>query len=446
MATLTITYVYWLVAVSIVISIVASYAAFSFAERVASTSAGKARYWLFAGAVAMGLGIWAMHYLGMLAVVLPVPVLYHVPTVILSLLLAVAASAVALWLVSQQKLRGRAYAIGSIIMGGAIGAMHYTGMAAMRTSAMHHYNYWIVALSIVVAVVFSWTALHIAFSLSKEDGENIPRRIGGAALMGNGIAAMHYTAMSAVSFMAADTKNSTRFTISATHIDLAAIILITAVVIFGALISAYVDRKTNRELLIANESLEAMQARLLEREKELRVAVAKLKELANRDGLTGVYNRRFFDEAIAAECRRAMRASYPISLLMVDIDYFKGINDRYGHLVGDDCLRRVAQGLAGSLRRTSDVVARYGGEEFAIILPNVSQKNAAVVAEILRRAIQDLGIENESSEVSEYLTLSIGACTREANDRQLPGEMIRAADEALYYAKQNGRNRVHLAA
>jgi diguanylate cyclase len=447
MKPLEVSYVYWLVAVSILSSIIASYVAFNFAERVSSSSGVRSKLcWLLAGAFAMGLGIWSMHYLGMLAVVLPIQVVYQVPIVILSLILAIAASAVALWVVSHERLSRRAVILGSVIMGGAIGAMHYTGMAAMRSHAMHHYSRSIVALSVGVAVVFSWMALQIAFSQRKVTAGKMMSRIGGAILMGSGIAAMHYTAMMAVTFELSDEPYSTRYTVNAKHIDLFALILVVALVLFGALISAYLDRKTNHDLRLANERLAEMHTRLVEREKELNEAVSKLQELSIRDGLTGVYNRRFFNETILAECKRATRGKYPVSLLLLDIDCFKGLNDRHGHLAGDACLRRVAQVLSKTLRRASDVIARYGGEEFAIILPNVGEDNAVKVADILCQAVRDLKIFNEGSTVSEYVTLSVGACGRTADAITSPEEMINAADQALYRAKKDGRDRVFLAA
>jgi diguanylate cyclase (GGDEF)-like protein len=441
-----VSYSYWLVAVSILTCIVASYASFNFAERIASAKGFLSLYWLSFGAIAMGLGIWSMHYLGMLAVHLPVPVFFHVPTVASSLLLAIAASAVALWLVSQERLGKRAFAIGSVAMGGAIGGMHYNGMSAMRSAAMHHYNHWIVALSIVVAVVFSWMALNITFSLRKQDGAHLWRRIGGAVLMGTGISAMHYTAMIGVTFVPSNMPYSTHFTVRIAEIDQFAIILMTSMVLVGALISSYGDRKTNRQLRAANERLEEMQAILIERERELSEAIAKLKELSQQDDLTGIHNRRYFDEALASECKRAIRANYPISLLLVDVDHFKRLNDLYGHLVGDECLRRVAERMSKTLRRTSDLVARYGGEEFGVILPNSDEKSATTVAEMLRSAVEDLKIPNEGSSVSDYLTLSVGACTRNGADITTPEEMIHAADKALYRAKCQGRNRVLTAA
>jgi diguanylate cyclase (GGDEF)-like protein len=453
MDTIDISYVYWLVVASILISIVASYAAFSFAERVAASEGHWSKGWLIAGPVAMGLGIWSMHYLGMLAVQLPIEVVYHVPTVFFSLLLAIAAASATLQVVSHEKLSRQALIVGSLAMGGGIGAMHYTGMAAMRSSAMHRYNHWLVVLSIVVAVVFSWMSLRLTFSLRREPGKHELQRLGGAVLMGIGIAAMHYTAMFAVTFTQGNHPYSTVDTVPVDHIDRMAIVLVTALVLFGSLISAFVDRKMNHELRIAHERIAETHAILVEREKELQEAVAKLEELSNRDGLTSVYNRRFFDMTVITECKRAGRANYPISLLLVDVDHFKALNDRYGHLAGDSCLRQIGESLTNAVRRPPDIVARYGGEEFAVILPYANEKGAASVGEKLRYTILDLKIENENSPVNKFVTLSIGACTLhpshlQSNDDiiRAVNEMIHAADEALYSAKRQGRNRVLLAA
>jgi len=149
----------WLVGLSLVIAMCASYVALDLAGRT-TAARGRARVtWLLGGAFAMGLGIWSMHYIGMLAFTLPVPVLYHLPTVLLSLVAAMVASLVALFVVSRQRLTLLNAVAGSLAMGGAISTMHYVGMDAMRMSAMHHWNYGIVALSVVIAVVVSLVAL-----------------------------------------------------------------------------------------------------------------------------------------------------------------------------------------------------------------------------------------------------------------------------------------------
>lgn len=169
-----------------------------------------------------------------------------------------------------------------------------------------------------------------------------------------------------------------------------------------------------------------------------------LEQLSNMDGLTQLYNRRYFDITIEKEWKRAARNGTPLSLIMFDIDNFKNYNDTYGHQVGDECLQRIAKFVQTLIQRPSDVVARYGGEEFAIILPETSEEGALKVAETIRKAIQSLAIPNIYSNVLPIVTISTGvACLKPTPDsNQL--QLIDKADQALYQAKSDGRNRVEL--
>jgi len=163
---------------------------------------------------------------------------------------------------------------------------------------------------------------------------------------------------------------------------------------------------------------------------------------ANTDGLTMLANRRHFDDALNAEFFRLRRSGGPLSLIMLDIDHFKKFNDRYGHLSGDDCLRQVASALAGTIGRTPDLVARYGGEEFIIILPETDASGTLVIAERVRKAVEDLRIPHESSDVSRWVTVSLGLSTVWPSRLPAPVEAVEFADSALYEAKKKGRNRV----
>jgi len=167
-----------------------------------------------------------------------------------------------------------------------------------------------------------------------------------------------------------------------------------------------------------------------------------LEDLSNRDGLTGIHNRRSFDEALHAEWRRAAREGASLSLVMIDIDHFKAYNDRYGHLGGDDCLRRVAGALAASVVRAGDRVARYGGEEFAALLPGADAAAARAVAEKLRRAVAGLEIAHEDSSAADHVTISAGASASMPTVDVDPAQLIESADRALYDAKAAGRDRV----
>ena len=181
---------------------------------------------------------------------------------------------------------------------------------------------------------------------------------------------------------------------------------------------------------------------LVDRGQQLELANAQLKELSNRDDLTGVANRRRFDEALDAEWRRAARTAPPMALLMADIDHFKPYNDAYGHQQGDLCLKQVAEGMAGALQRAGDLLARYGGEEFVAILPGQDLAAAAEVAERLRSRVEALTIPSGVSGVSPYVTISVGVATSAQADLAKPDDLVAAADAALYRAKREGRNRV----
>ncbi|WP_323141756.1 sensor domain-containing diguanylate cyclase [Massilia phyllosphaerae] len=177
----------------------------------------------------------------------------------------------------------------------------------------------------------------------------------------------------------------------------------------------------------------------LTEEKQAQLA---LEQLATRDGLTGLANRRCFDETLHAEWARALRQRQPLSLLMVDVDNFKAYNDANGHLGGDECLKRIATAVSSEMR-ANDLVARYGGEEFAVILPNQSLKGAAVVAERIRTRVEQLQVPNRMAP-GEHVTVSIGAATALASPENSASDLVAIADTALYRAKHMGRNRISL--
>jgi len=173
---------------------------------------------------------------------------------------------------------------------------------------------------------------------------------------------------------------------------------------------------------------------------KLEIANRELQRLASLDGLTGVANRRRFDEYLDVEWRRLAREKLPLSLILCDIDFFKKYNDTYGHQAGDACLRRVADALRFCARRSVDLVARYGGEEFAVILPNTTDVGASLVAEEIRTVVNALEIAHAQSAVSEHVTLSLGVACMQPTVNAPPSILIAVADAALYKAKAAGRN------
>jgi diguanylate cyclase (GGDEF)-like protein len=167
-----------------------------------------------------------------------------------------------------------------------------------------------------------------------------------------------------------------------------------------------------------------------------------LSTLANLDSLTQLANRRRFDEVLEQEWRRMRRLHLPLALILCDVDYFKRYNDTYGHQAGDECLRSIAQILRSHIKRPGDLVARYGGEEFAIILPNTECSQATQLATQILNAVLHLKIAHEQSDISPYITLSIGISSIVPNGYHQPANLVQLADQALYEAKSQGRNRL----
>jgi diguanylate cyclase (GGDEF)-like protein len=179
--------------------------------------------------------------------------------------------------------------------------------------------------------------------------------------------------------------------------------------------------------------------------RDLTLANQRLKRIAYLDGLTQVANRRRFDQHLDKEWRRMSREKSVLSLIMGDIDCFKGFNDRYGHQAGDNCLRLVARTLSRATKRPGDLVARYGGEEFVIVLPNTDLKGAEALAEDIRLLVRRRRIPHEGSTVAKVVTMSLGVASAEPGIHSSPAELIKQADQALYQAKREGRDQVRLA-
>jgi len=207
----------------------------------------------------------------------------------------------------------------------------------------------------------------------------------------------------------------------------------------------YLVKPVGRIVLAAKiralQRLDEMRRKLTELSNELTASNRRLEQISHSDGLTGVANRRFFDSFIAQHVALAARQKTNLSLALCDVDYFKKYNDHYGHLSGDECLRRVAQVLSGSCIRATDLVARYGGEEFALVLPDTHRTGAAQHIRNVRQALANAAIEHKGSDISPFVTLSIGITAFTPGKDTKAEDLIARADEALYRAKEAGRNR-----
>ncbi len=201
-------------------------------------------------------------------------------------------------------------------------------------------------------------------------------------------------------------------------------------------------RALQQQLQLKNKHLQQEIEERKRIEEELQVANQTLQQLANLDGLTLIANRRRFDEYLTQSWQHHQYIKKPLALLFCDIDYFKNYNDHYGHLMGDDCLQKVATALSKATRKPCDLAARYGGEEFALVLPETRLEDAIRIAQRLQSIIADLKLEHASSKVSPYITLSIGVVVTIPTPEQSPQMLLAKADQALYRAKTQGRNQI----
>jgi diguanylate cyclase (GGDEF)-like protein/PAS domain S-box-containing protein len=282
-------YDYSLVALSITLALVAAYTALDLAGRVTAAQRRSKWFWLAGGATSMGLGIWAMHYIGMLAFSLPVPVLYHYPTVVLSLLAAIAASAVALFTASRERMSVASLLAGGSVMGGGIAAMHYIGMAAMRLPAMMQYRPAPLALSVGLAVVISLAALVLAFQVRLEQKTTL-RKLLSALIMGSAIPLMHYTGMWAVRFYASDIPFGVESTVQISSLGIVAISLTSFLMMSLAIATAFLDRMLALRTAVVNAARDG-EARL----RMLAEAIPQIVWTATPEGAVDYCNQRWYE-------------------------------------------------------------------------------------------------------------------------------------------------------
>ena len=200
------------------------------------------------------------------------------------------------------------------------------------------------------------------------------------------------------------------------------------------------DARKARELELLKATMQLERAN-----QQLEESIRMLERMASVDGLTGVANRRYFDEMLAKEWRRAIRLSQRLSVILIDVDFFKNYNDTYGHLQGDECLKQVARALTVPLKRPLDIVARYGGEEFVLVLPGCEGPEALTVAQKIGKAVEDAGIPHDKIQATGVVTVSAGVAFCSPATDQNPEDLLKKADAALYKAKANGRNNSVLA-
>ena len=410
-----------LVVFSLLVAILASYTALDMAGRLA-TAKGRGLYgWMIGGALAMGLGIWSMHFIAMLAFHLPIPVGYDLAITLYSLAASVGASAYALWLVSRQRLPWPRLLAGATLMGGGIAAMHYLGMAAMRMQPGIDYDPFWFSASILVAIGASGAALWIALRLRREGRHIRLLRLAASLVMGLAIVGMHYTGMAAARFPAGSICGAAVDGGLQSH-WLAVLVIVTTLGIIGiTLIASLFDKR-----------LHSRTGRLAD---SLARANQELVEAALHDPLTRLPNRMLLQDRIEQAIEKAKRHGASVAVMFCDLDGFKLVNDAYGHQFGDRLLVRMAERVR-DLLRPQDTLARLGGDEFVVVLGVESTDDAVVVAERITAAVAEPFVI-DAAELQLSASLGIALYPDDATSER---ELMAHADAAMYHTKQSGRN------
>ncbi|SNB76213.1 MULTISPECIES: EAL domain-containing protein [unclassified Pseudomonas] len=417
---LTASYSSSLVLISLCVAILASYTALDLAGRIATARGYAASLWMIGGALAMGTGIWSMHFVGMLALQLPVELGYDLTLTACSLLIAVLSSGFALWLVSQPSLPFLQHALGALIMGAGIASMHYTGMAALRMTPGIDYDPSLFMASLLIAVGASAAALWTAFRLRRQTP--YVRQIRGlaAVLMGIAIVGMHYTGMAAAGFPQGSFCGALPDGLEGD--GLVSLVLITTfAVLLVALLTSVLDAR-----------LEARTAALA---RSLTLANQELTQLALHDTLTGLPNRSLLADRIELAIAKVAEQGGGFALMFIDLDGFKPVNDAFGHHAGDLLLKAVATRLRGHLH-SQDTLARIGGDEFVLLVELQDPSDAMNVA------IKQVNLVSRPFRVAEHdlqLSASLGIVLYPGNGQD-QHELLRNADAAMYHAKRVGKN------
>jgi diguanylate cyclase len=445
------TYSLPLVLLSIVVASIASYVALDLVSRVVATQGTRAsRYWLFGGALSMGTGIWSMHFVGMLAFQLPIPMAYNISITLLSLLIAVIVSGFALYTLSHGSLSLRRLLGAGVLMGIGIACMHYSGMAAMEVRPSIGYDPFLFALSVLIAIAASVAALWIAFQLRMETILSaFWKKAGSALVMGAAITGMHYTGMAAAHFAPGTICSVSPQDINNVWLAVAIggfTFMFLATTMLISVFDAHMSNRTAKHaenLGRLNVHLEQQAAELSQANAQLQDEVQERKRseeriqyLAYHDSLTSLPNRSFFSKLLNRGISQAHRHKRGLAVLFIDLDRFKHINDTLGHEVGDTLLQEVANRLKSCLRE-SDTVARLGGDEFVVLLEEIDdQQQISTVAHKMLTALVKPFI-NVGQEFHVTGSIGISIYPTHGEDEQ---SLMKNADIAMYRAKEEGKN------
>lgn len=420
MDAMTGTYSPHLVLASYVVAVVAAFVALNMAGRMAHGQHDAGGWRLFAGLV-LGAGIWSMHFIGMLAFSLPIPVGYDLGWTLWSLLLAIAASSGALWLVSSRELAATRLVLAALLLGGGIAWMHYAGMASMQMSPDISYHPGWFAASIAIAVLAAGAGLQIARVLRHDRHGQQGKRVFAALVIGFAVVGMHYTGMAAARF-APDSMCRAAATSGMSRETLAIIVgAFSAALLGGSLAVSVLERR-----IVARSQREST---------SLTQANEQLALLAWYDPLTGLPNRSQLQDRLAALIPACTAQGARFGVFFVDLDGFKGVNDAFGHDQGDRLLVQMAQRL-GAAVGDGDMVARLGGDEFVV----VSTVGDMVAAEQLASALAaQVGTPVQIDAGQVTVSASIGIAMFPEHGTSVR-QLLANADSAMYHTKERGRN------
>lgn len=532
------TYDHSLVVFSYIIAVVASYTALDLAGRVNASKGSGRSMWLLFGAIAMGMGIWSMHFVGMLAFSLPIQVAYDLGIVLLSVIAAIGASFVALFVVGRNGLTGRQLLVGGLLLASGISIMHYVGMAAMLIDIT--YDPVIFTLSIIIAIAASIAALWLAFYFRKSSQSgDIWKKLGSGAIMGAAIVGMHYTGMAAASFHASD-KKAIFLGMVLDHKWLAyfiagGILMTLAFSLFGIFISKRLAIKNteieqnskwykslyenNQDGIVSvdlngrvigcnsvaltmtgfhssqvmNQPIRTLSSIIIEADRErtyemfrksfqgetssheaafihpdgklvelsiLNVPVIvedkvagsyiifkditeekrakeKIKHLAFHDELTGLPNRRMFNQTIARMIEESESRAARFAVMVLDIDRFKMINDSLGHTFGDQFLQEVSSRINQSVEGQGVMLARMGGDEFTLLCRHYDKLET--ITALAEQIIHTIQVPYRLKDSDFYVSASVGIALFPAHGQDAV-QLLKNADTAMYEVKKKGKN------
>ncbi|MCJ1885305.1 EAL domain-containing protein [Pseudomonas sp. LA21] len=420
-----------LVLLSILIACAASYVALSIAGLMLR-SPRQAWRWQWVGGICLGSGIWSMHFVAMLAFRPAVPVHFSSGLTLLSLLIAIGTSVVAMRLLIRAGLSPLQHLLAAGCIGVSIAGMHYTGMAAIQAPPMQHYDPSLVALSVLIAILVAYVALVLTPVLNRQPADRQwLYQILASLLLGSAIAGMHFTGMAALTLTLPSWVVPVADAAQGNAIQLGVMVgLLALAVVLAGLWAAWID-----ESLASKESELNRVNTLLS---QLDHANASLQQLARVDGLTGLHNRTALNEEFALRLERNRKKGQGMAVILLDLDHFKRVNDSLGHAAGDELLC-IVSGRIRSALRGSDLLARFGGDEFCILADLGEDHEARILSQ---RLMQRMKEPITTAGRSLVMTLSVGISLF-PNDGDQAEELLKHADLALYQSKGNGRNATH---